>query len=797
MGDEAAGAAAPAPGRAATLAALNPMDATTAREFWRSAFDLYRSEDPEAGRIRAHHIGTVMRLVPALLLANIVNGVIVLVMFAPAGSVSAWLWSVGLVGVAAAMLQTWLHWRRRQPASVSRRALRRAALQAAALALLWGLVPVLWFDGAAGPQHVLLATIITGMMSGGAFVLVPLPASALAFVAVMALCSLVALLRHPQPAYVLTSVLVATYAAVLSLGALAGARKATALLRSQHEAARQRGIVSVLLHDFESHAAEALWETGPDGLLTHVSPRLAELVDADAATLRSAPLLSLLRARSPQAADTLAEAQDLGRPFSGLQLEVGDDGGRRWWSISGKPLFDDTGRPQGWRGVIADVTAEVRAQHLLRHQAHHDSLTGLANRLTLHERLREQLASGRSAALLVIDLDHFKAVNDSMGHSTGDALLKVVAVRLSACVRPTDVVARLGGDEFAMLVTSACGPDEALHLAQRVVAALQEPCEASGRLLRVGASVGVALLPEHGHSADQLFGHADMALYEAKEQGRGRSVVFSARLGDRSRRRVDLELGLRRALDRGEMAVHWQPQVDIRHWRVAGAEALLRWQHPQLGAVGPSEFVAVAESCGLIEELGHWVLDQACRTAATRLQGLSVSVNVSAAQLRDERFAEHVRAALHAHQLDPSRLELEITESIFIDDAQGAIQRLQALRELGVRIGLDDFGTGYSSLAYLRRFPFDTLKIDRAFVSELLLRGDAQAIVRTITQLAGALGMRTVAEGVETEAQLAVAEQTGCNQVQGYLVSPPRPLDEFVALRQGWRGRPASSLQLH
>jgi diguanylate cyclase (GGDEF)-like protein len=400
----------------------------------------------------------------------------------------------------------------------------------------------------------------------------------------------------------------------------------------------------------------------------------------------------------------------------------------------------------------------------------------------------------------VIDLDHFKAVNDSMGHSTGDALLKVVAVRLSACVRPTDVVARLGGDEFAMLVTSACGPDEALHLAQRVVAALQEPCEASGRLLRVGASVGVALLPEHGHSADQLFGHADLALYEAKEQGRGRSVVFSARLGDRSRRRVDLELGLRRALDRGEMAVHWQPQVDIRHWRVAGAEALLRWQHPQLGAVGPSEFVAVAESCGLIEELGHWVLDQACRTAATRLQGLSVSVNVSAAQLRDERFAEHVRAALHAHQLDPSRLELEITESIFIDDAQGAIQRLQALRELGVRIGLDDFGTGYSSLAYLRRFPFDTLKIDRAFVSELLLRGDAQAIVRTITQLAGALGMRTVAEGVETEAQLAVVEQTGCNQVQGYLVSPPLHAGRVRGAAPGLAGaarqQPAAALTL-
>jgi EAL domain-containing protein (putative c-di-GMP-specific phosphodiesterase class I) len=260
---------------------------------------------------------------------------------------------------------------------------------------------------------------------------------------------------------------------------------------------------------------------------------------------------------------------------------------------------------------------------------------------------------------------------------------------------------------------------------------------------------------------------------------------------------VDLEHGLRQALARGEMALHWQPQVDLRQWRIVGAEALLRWKHPQLGVVGPAEFVAVAERSGQIQQLGRWVLEEACRTAAAQLPGLKLSINVSAAQLRDEQFADAVRHAMLEHQIDPARLELEITESLFIDDAIGAFGRLESLRRLGVRIALDDFGTGYSSLAYLRRFPFDTLKIDRAFVSELLLRRDAQAIVRTITQLAGALGMRTIAEGVESEAQLSVVSQTGCDEAQGFLISHPCALDAFVALRHGWRGQPPQAMQLH
>ncbi|MFO1329851.1 MAG: EAL domain-containing protein [Rubrivivax sp.] len=760
---------------------------------WRTTFELYRDDDPEAGAMRAQQLGQVVRLAPVLLAANTVNGTMLLLLFGSGSRLKALVWLAALVVPGLLMARGWWRWRRRPPTQVSRRALRAAAWQAGVLGAVWGLAPLLWFGDADGDSRMLLVAVVTGMMGGGAFVLVPLPASALAYLGVLTLGGVATLWRQGGTVMGITVVLLLSYALTLMLGAMAGARQATALLRAQVETARQRRIVAVLLQDFEAHAAEALWEIDRDGLLTHVSPRLADLLGRDAAALSGASLPGLLRQRSAAAEQLLRAALDAGRRFDGLKIEVGAEGALQWWSLSGKPLFDDEGRPSGWRGVMADVSAEVRAQQRLFQMAHHDALTGLANRLTLHERLRDQLAGAGGGALLLIDLDHFKAVNDSLGHSTGDALLKVVAVRLSACARVGDLVARLGGDEFAMLATQVRSADDALQIAHRIVAALQEPCDTAGRQLRVGASVGVALLAEHGRGADELFGHADMALYEAKGQGRGRAVVYSALLGDRRRRRVDVEQGLRQAIARGELALHWQPQVHVADWRIVGAEALLRWAHPQFGINGPAEFVAIAEQSGLIRPLGDWVLDEACRTAQRQLAGLSVAINVSAAQLRDDGFIERVRDALREHRVEPGRLELEITESLFIDDAAGGFERLRALRALGLRIALDDFGTGYSSLAYLRQFPFDTLKIDRSFVGELLLRADARAIVRTIGQLASSLGMRTVAEGVENTAQLEIARESGCELAQGYALARPGSADALAELRRGW-GRVAPPL---
>ncbi len=440
--------------------------------------------------------------------------------------------------------------------------------------------------------------------------------------------------------------------------------------------------------------------------------------------------------------------------------------------------------------VHEDVTSQREAAERIAFFAHHDALTALPNRAVLREelgRLLQRRAHGEDLALLYIDLDRFKRVNDSHGHATGDGLLREVAARLRACARKTDLVARLAGDEFAIVQCGAPQPGASRALARRVIDALTAPIELAGLPLHIGASVGVAVAPFDGEDADSLLRNADLALYRAKADGRGTLRYYEPDMDRRARERRALEAELRQALDGGQFELAYQPQLRLADGALCGVEALLRWNHPQRGRVSPAEFVPLAEDTGLIVPIGRWVLAQACRDAAGWPPALRVAVNVSAVQFRKGVLLRDVVDALRSSGLPPRRLEVEITESVMLAEPEHAIGLLGRLRELGVHVAMDDFGTGYSSLSTLHSFPFDRLKIDRSFVAGLECDDGARSIVRAVAGLGRSLGIATTVEGVETEAQLEIARREGCSEVQGYLYSPPRPAHEITALLPSFR----------
>jgi diguanylate cyclase (GGDEF)-like protein len=434
-----------------------------------------------------------------------------------------------------------------------------------------------------------------------------------------------------------------------------------------------------------------------------------------------------------------------------------------------------------------DITQAVRAEEQIRYMGSHDGLTGLPNRSLLRDRISEAMARVRRGGMFCVhylDLDNFKTVNDTHGHPIGDLLLNHVVERLRPCLRDTDTLARLGGDEFVVLQADLEKPEQAGNLARRLVEAMADPFDLEGRQVYLGVSIGVSVCPGDGADVDALLRNADMAMYRSKSEGRNTYRFFEFAMDARIQERRLLEMSLRRALANGEFELYYQPQVDARTEAITGCEALLRWNHPTRGMVPPSEFIPVAEEIGLIVPLGAWVIQQACREAATWPKHISVAVNLSSAQFRGLALVQTVVSAMNDAGLSPLRLELEITESALLADSESTIATLNNLRALGVRIAMDDFGTGYSSLSYLRSFPFDKIKIDRSFIKDLDEEGDCSAIVKAVAGLGAALGMTTTAEGVETVEQLRQIRAHGCTEVQGYFFGRPCPARALPALFQ-------------
>ncbi|MBP2497322.1 diguanylate cyclase (GGDEF)-like protein [Methylobacterium sp. PvP062] len=717
--------------------------------------------------------------------------------------------AVVAVLIAAATYATWLYWRTHgdtASAATVRWGCRISAGLAFALGLAWATLPVVLFAPSGGDARLLVVAIVTGLISD-AYVVGPLLSVSYLFAVPVIVGSFVGLARSGEPVALSLGFLLAVYAIFVVTSVRRMSRLSRQRILDRVRVGDQSETIGLLLNAFEANASDWLWETDGTGRFQHVSTRMADVLACPVRTLQHASFPALLAGRaeaspkgspeiSPEISPEADQSADLldrlrrGVAFHQHLIAVDTPAGRRWLRLSGKPFLDQKGRFAGFRGVGSDVTEARRAEAHIAYLATRDPMTGLSNRVMFHDVASEVCAAAAqtspqapdaTVSLLYLDLDGFKTVNDSIGHAAGDALLGQVADRLRALL-PADAQAfRLGGDEFAILQRGRDGA-AARALAEATIGVLREPYLIDGVRAEIGVSVGIACAPADATEPEDLLRKADLALYSAKQGGKGRWRGFDRDLEVRVQRRHELDEAMRQALADGEMALHYQPLVGLQDGQVVGCEALLRWTRPGLGPVSPAELIPIAEGTGFILAIGRWALRRACAEALTWPARLRVAVNISSVHFRRPDFFADVAAVLSETGLAAERLEIEITESIFLANTPHVLDNLRALRALGVRIALDDFGTGYSSLSYLTQFPVDKIKIDRAFVRDLSSRPECLTVIEAIMVIARDLRIDVTVEGVETEQQAELLRLRRCNSAQGFLYSPARPPEEIPGL---------------
>ncbi len=648
------------------------------------------------------------------------------------------------------------------------------------LGMLWACVPPFLAMIDSPQQLIMVAASLAGVFCVGGFALAPMPLMAIAFLSPIVLSSSTVLLATVSSQGLLMAFALVLYVVFIIGIAISQTRSMVRIVIAGHELAKQQKTISLLLRDFEKHSSDWLWETDTSGKFVRPSERFADVASLSRSRLMEMSLADIFaggEAMQHPSIEVMLGSMQRQVNFNDLQVPVLVKGEPHWWSMAGTPNFDESGAFIGYHGVGSDVTLQKKSDERISFLAHNDALTGLLNRAhfteVLHQNVTRLERYGAQFALMFLDLDHFKAVNDTFGHPMGDKLLVDVANRLRAIVPAGSFAARLGGDEFAILIPKAVTIDDMEDLAGRVLKTVVEPFEFDGEKMSVGVSIGIVIAPRHGTRPDQLLRNVDLALYRAKESGRNGFKVFESGMDSQARERRALEFDLKFALENKELELFYQPLMGTEEHNPVGFEALLRWNHPIRGRISPAEFVPIAENTGLIKSIGEWVIREACRTAASWPAQLTIAVNLSAPQFDKDRIVDVVTSALAETSLAPHRLELEITESLLIERPDEVLATLMRLKEIGVSIAMDDFGTGYSSLSYLLKFPFDKIKIDRSFISAINQDKAACDVLRTIGSLGKTLGIRITAEGVETQEQVNFLRAIACDQLQGFFFAKP------------------------
>ncbi|TCP98663.1 diguanylate cyclase/phosphodiesterase with PAS/PAC sensor(s) [Sphingomonas sp. PP-F2F-A104-K0414] len=749
------------------------------------------------GRIRAAQLFAGRRVALFLLTSNIVA--MLAIAFLLRGVVPHWQIAAWAALVAAAAV--WVGFRRlatdhRGDGYASLRQLRHTIWDGFVLALVWSAVPVFFCTHAPTGTTAGLGLTLAVLMAAAALAMAPLAPATLVFLGYLGVAMAIQLAFASSFAAALGLLL---FTGLLMVACIHRARALIMLRASEIVLDDRNETVSLLLGEFDGTGADWLWETDATRRVVKASPRFAFACGLDPATINGLPLLQLLAGPSWETGEfdtalrILAERLKRRESFRDVRLPVQIGGEDRWWSMAASPRFDDHGEFYGFRGVGSDVTEQRASADKINRMARFDTLTGLPNRLMVNETLVKAMADadrwGGRYAFMMLDLDRFKAVNDTLGHPIGDRLLGRVSERIHALMGVNETCGRLGGDEFAVVVRDASDAAAVERLAERIIASLSRPYEIDAHTLHIGASIGLAIGPRDGRTADMLIRSADLALYRAKDAGRGVFRRYEPELHVQAEERRILEMALRDAIEKGEMHLVYQPIVETDSALPCGFEALLRWTSAEFGCVSPAKFIPLAEETRLIGPIGAWVVRTACEEAALWPSDMRIAVNVSADQLRNPSFVTTIASALASTGVSPERLELEVTEGVFMHEGLGATQILDRVAELGVRLSLDDFGTGHSSLGYLSRTRFSSLKIDRNFVRDAACGvREAVAIVRAGIALATSLGMATTAEGIETEAELRALRDLGCSNAQGFYFGRPMSAEDARSLaNRGWK----------